>query len=480
MELLWRRLGDTRPAGWDPDGWAERLVASLAEDGVDATVRFGAAFDAAMDGLYRWDLWGVAFLAFGGLSDDGFEYLRCWVVAQGPEVWRRAQHDPESLFVELLGDATDPSEAWMDLGIHEAEPLLYVAGRTHEHLTGEWTPPRRPGAPAAPTGEPWDEDDLPTRFPRLASALPEDWSVLGPEDEPGVDPGIVLVGVGAHNLGPLGTWMDAVVAGLAAFADGDHAGALLALGPLAEDPDALPALHDVGFDVFDVCYPIAMVRFSRGDPEGAADVLGRAAAVAGRPPEGAARRALAQVELALGRLDEAGALLDVSPGAGPVDRVLAAAVAWRAGDAGRARVVVDELGALGVDDVGHPWDLAGIHVQRGMVLIELGDGSGAAAVADLLDALLDGAPSDLPLVGEAGIIRAASLRLAGSCDEARDVLSRVRGALEGADAALAALEWARLERASGRPGATAYEAAASAFDRAGERWWAAVARAEAG
>jgi tetratricopeptide (TPR) repeat protein len=480
IELLWDRLDETRPECWDPDAWAERLVAGLVEDGVDHTVRFGAAFDEAMDGLYRWDLWGVAFLAFGGLSDDGFEYLRCWVVAQGAEVWRRAQHDPEALFVELLGESTDPTGTWMDLGIHEAEPLLYVAGLAHEALTGEWAPPRGTGAPSALAGEPWSDDDLPSRFPRLASALPDDWSGLGPEDDDNSDQSSVMVGLGANDLGPLDPWMDAVVAGMAAFAEGDHAGALVALDPLVEDPDALPALHEVGFDVIDVCYPIAMVRFSRGDPEGAADVLSRASWVAGRPPAGAARRALAQVELALGHLAEAGALLDGSSGAGPVDRVLAAAVAWRAGDADQARVVIDGLALLGVGDVGHPWDLAGVHVQRGMILIELADADGAAAVADLLDELLDGAPADLPLVGEAGVIRAASLRLAGGFDDAREVLDRVRATLDGADAAFAALEWARLERASGRPSADAYDVAATAFDRAGERWWAAVVRAEAG
>ncbi|WP_217498085.1 MULTISPECIES: DUF4240 domain-containing protein [Sphingomonas] len=32
---------------------------------------------------YRWDLWRAAKVAKGGVSDDGFEYFRTWLISRG-------------------------------------------------------------------------------------------------------------------------------------------------------------------------------------------------------------------------------------------------------------------------------------------------------------------------------------------------------------------------------------------------------------
>ena len=42
-----------------------------------------------MDDSYRWDLWGAAYLANGGCSDDGFDYFRGWLIGQGRKVSAR-------------------------------------------------------------------------------------------------------------------------------------------------------------------------------------------------------------------------------------------------------------------------------------------------------------------------------------------------------------------------------------------------------
>ena len=103
---FWALIDATRPAEPDPDLHAAALTRDLATRGVDATVAFARQFDAAMDALYRWDLWGGGYLLLGGLSDDGFEYLRAWVVGEGRATWERVLDDPEGYLVALVGEAT--------------------------------------------------------------------------------------------------------------------------------------------------------------------------------------------------------------------------------------------------------------------------------------------------------------------------------------------------------------------------------------
>src|SRR5690242_19263203 len=38
---------------------------------------------------YRADLWAVAYTVNGGASDDGFDYFRGWLIAQGRETFER-------------------------------------------------------------------------------------------------------------------------------------------------------------------------------------------------------------------------------------------------------------------------------------------------------------------------------------------------------------------------------------------------------
>ncbi|MFI1652288.1 DUF4240 domain-containing protein [Streptomyces avidinii] len=42
-------------------------------------------------------LWAAACLANGGCSDDGFDYFRGWLIAQGCEVFERVVADPDAL-----------------------------------------------------------------------------------------------------------------------------------------------------------------------------------------------------------------------------------------------------------------------------------------------------------------------------------------------------------------------------------------------
>jgi hypothetical protein len=79
---------------------------------------FGLIFADYFFEAYNWDLWLVAWLAQRGMcSDDGFHYLRLWLISRGRRVCETALSDPESV-AELIFETDDP----------EFETFGYVLG----------------------------------------------------------------------------------------------------------------------------------------------------------------------------------------------------------------------------------------------------------------------------------------------------------------------------------------------------------------
>ena len=88
-----------------------------------------------------------------GCSDDGFEYFRCWLIAQGERVFNAALANPETLV-----NRAEPES--------EGEGMLYAAAEAYESRTGAvLTAPVV--HPREPVGERWEEDDLELMYPKL-------------------------------------------------------------------------------------------------------------------------------------------------------------------------------------------------------------------------------------------------------------------------------------------------------------------------
>ena len=103
------------------DGW-EQIYAPLVErlsqlEDADI-VRWGQIFDLYHKISYKDRLWAAAYVINGGCSDDGFDYFRGWLIAQGKTVFLNALRDPDSL-VELKAE----------MGEAECEDMLIVATR---------------------------------------------------------------------------------------------------------------------------------------------------------------------------------------------------------------------------------------------------------------------------------------------------------------------------------------------------------------
>jgi hypothetical protein len=161
VETFWTLIDEARVAadGEDPfeqsEDQARILTEHLAALPPEQIVAYQGHLDDALRASYRWDLWAAAYVINGGCSDDGFEYFRAWLIGQGRAAFQAALADPDS-----LADVVDDEV--------EAEDLLYVAWHAYQEATGEEleTPPREPYDEAG-MGEPWEEDDLPDRVPRL-------------------------------------------------------------------------------------------------------------------------------------------------------------------------------------------------------------------------------------------------------------------------------------------------------------------------
>ena len=138
-----------------PDALRDELLGQSEEEVADFIRHF---HDARVE-AYRWELFGAAWIAGGGASEDDFGDFRDWLISLGREVFDDVLHHPERLLNHAdpaeLRDPFDPDvrgaafDAYLELtGVDAPEQLI----RPH---------------PAAPAGRRWEPDDLPRLFPRL-------------------------------------------------------------------------------------------------------------------------------------------------------------------------------------------------------------------------------------------------------------------------------------------------------------------------
>jgi Protein of unknown function (DUF4240) len=157
-EQFWQVIGMSQKDSSDCESQAEELQTLLSNRSAQEIVEFDCIFRQKLIESYTWDLWGVAYLINGGCSDDGFEYFRCWLIGQGAEAYRKAIADPQSVIDILKGDEEEL----------ECEGLMYASSYAHEAVAQKEIPWTESAQVSEPNGEPWEEEDLESRFPRVA------------------------------------------------------------------------------------------------------------------------------------------------------------------------------------------------------------------------------------------------------------------------------------------------------------------------
>ncbi|MFI6606747.1 DUF4240 domain-containing protein [Streptomyces sp. NPDC050507] len=135
---FWKLIDDARALVVDPadaEAVAERVAALLAERPADEILTAQQLLWDLMAASYRAPLWAAAYTINGGCSDDGFDYFRGWLIAQGREVFERVVADPDALAGLPVVRAAAAEGA--DL---ECEDVLGVAWDAYREATGEELP----------------------------------------------------------------------------------------------------------------------------------------------------------------------------------------------------------------------------------------------------------------------------------------------------------------------------------------------------
>lgn len=158
---FWRLIDQSRDAvGGDLYEHGLALARVLEGRSREDFQAFARLFDVFEWEAYRWDIWGAGYLLAGGMREGSFEAFRRWLISRGQRIYEIALRDPDAL-AEVVP---------MDVEEFEIEGLWLAARSVYEDTFGEEMPveifddvPMR----LEPDGEPWSEDDLEARFPRL-------------------------------------------------------------------------------------------------------------------------------------------------------------------------------------------------------------------------------------------------------------------------------------------------------------------------
>jgi hypothetical protein len=156
-ETFWKLIDAAGKTAEDCDAQSEALIVLLAKYSPDEVVAFEDIFRQYLNDAYRWDLWAVAYIINGGCSDDGFEFFRGWLIAQGQEYFEAALANPA-----LAASKVAPGD------FVECESILYAASEAFEQSAGKIEMGHLVvEPPAEPAGERWEEKDLIKLFPKL-------------------------------------------------------------------------------------------------------------------------------------------------------------------------------------------------------------------------------------------------------------------------------------------------------------------------
>ncbi|MFD7921815.1 DUF4240 domain-containing protein [Streptomyces sp. NPDC059740] len=162
---FWRLVDDSRDeAEGDVEVQADLLVERLTALDPEQVVDFSRHFEARWNRAYTWDVWAACVLLTDAADEDTFAAFRCWLIAQGREVFESALYEADEL-ADLLADFDPETDG-------DGEDVGYAADEAYERLTGGELPDLGLGpAPEEPTGEPLDPADrqaVADRAPRLA------------------------------------------------------------------------------------------------------------------------------------------------------------------------------------------------------------------------------------------------------------------------------------------------------------------------
>ncbi|MFF3215878.1 DUF4240 domain-containing protein [Streptomyces sp. NPDC002886] len=171
-EHFWELIAEARDRAITPhdsDAVAREATSLLAARPVEEIITAEQALWDLMIESYTNPLWAAAYTVNGGCSDDGFDYFRGWLIAQGREVFERVVADPDALAKLPIVQAA--AAAGSNL---EGEDMLVIAWNAHITATGDQPPPGTLTICYPQLDPAWnfdfsDSDEMARRLPGLAA-----------------------------------------------------------------------------------------------------------------------------------------------------------------------------------------------------------------------------------------------------------------------------------------------------------------------
>ncbi|GAA4454121.1 DUF4240 domain-containing protein [Novipirellula rosea] len=168
-ERFWTIIAESR-SEFDPnrrdgdmDSQVARLRDALSELSAQDVGSFANTFTKLFHDAYRWDLWAAGYIIEGGCSDDGFADFRNWLISMGRDVYDNAMTDVDSLADVAFAPGIEVTR-FEEFGNIPLDVLRRMNTPEDDAGIMEFK------HPASPAGEEWEEEDLPTRFPKLIAA----------------------------------------------------------------------------------------------------------------------------------------------------------------------------------------------------------------------------------------------------------------------------------------------------------------------
>jgi hypothetical protein len=156
-DAFWTLIEAGRETSADCNEQAAGVMERLRELPASDILDFQRYIDECRVEAYRWDLWAVAYIINGGCSDDGFEYFRGWLIAQGRGYYEAALQQPER--------AAERAEPGVEN--YECEDILFGAPQVYQEVAGTSMPGTGVSLPREPHGTSWTEEGLPSLYPAL-------------------------------------------------------------------------------------------------------------------------------------------------------------------------------------------------------------------------------------------------------------------------------------------------------------------------
>ena len=96
-EQFWAIIDKARESAGSWEDMFGPLVDELSQLESSDILHWGQIFGLYQKHSYKNKLWAAAYVINGGCSDDGFDYFRGWLTAQGKAVFLKSLSDPDSL-----------------------------------------------------------------------------------------------------------------------------------------------------------------------------------------------------------------------------------------------------------------------------------------------------------------------------------------------------------------------------------------------